>query len=187
MKYDKDVVVNLLIRQKIEFLFFWGHRPSDDGKVSKRCLSQWWKSSFTHDGVTYTSAEQWMMAQKAQLFGDSSTRHKILKTTETAQVKELGRKVIGFDQEQWDASKYSIVRKGNALKFSQHEGLKTFLLATGDKVIVEASPADKIWGIGLTESNPDASDPSKWLGQNLLGFALMEVRDLIRHDLVHTL
>ena len=92
----------------------------------------------------------------------------------------LGRKVRGFDQRVWDRFKYAIVLGGNWCKFSQNRDLREFLLSTGDSVLVEASPYDSIWGIRLSSSSPGAQDPMKWRGQNLLGFALMEVRDELR-------
>lgn len=121
-----------------------------------------------------------MMAAKAELFRDQESREKILNCTDPKQIKALGRKVCGFKQEVWDKFKYSIVLNGNWCKFSQNRVLREFLLFTGDSVLVEASPYDNIWGIRLSISSPEAKDPLKWRGQNLLGFALMEVRDELR-------
>ena len=121
-----------------------------------------------------------MMASKAQLFGDEEIRKEILKCNDPKQIKALGRKVRGFDQAVWDKLKYAIVLNGNWLKFSQNRYLREFLLSTGDNVLVEASPYDNIWGIRLSANSPEAWDPFKWRGQNLLGFALMEVRDELR-------
>lgn len=118
-----------------------------------------------------------MMANKAELFGDMETKDKIMQCSTPKQIKALGRMVKGFDQEIWDKFKHSIVVNGNWRKFSQNRALCDFLLATGDSILVEASPVDKIWGIGLAADNPDAQNPLKWKGQNMLGFALMEVRD----------
>ena len=118
-----------------------------------------------------------MMAGKAELFGDQEIREQILKCSDPKQIKTLGRKVRNFDQVVWDKFKYAIVLNGNWCKFSQNRPLREFLLSTGDSVLVEASPYDNIWGIRLSASSPDAQNPLKWRGQNLLGFALMEVRD----------
>ena len=125
--------------RKREFCLFWGHQPSEDGQLTKSCLSQWWMEDFWSIANTYLCMEQYMMAAKAELFGN-----------------------------------------GNWCKFSQNRDLREFLLSTGDSVLVEASPYDNIWGIRLAASSPEAQDPMKWRGQNLLGFALMEVRDELR-------
>ena len=121
-----------------------------------------------------------MMAGKAELFSDQEIREQILKCSDPKQIKALGRKVRRFDQKVWDKFKYAIVLNGNWCKFSQNRDLREFLLSTGDGVLVEASPYDNIWGIRLAASSPEAQDPMKWRGQNLLGFALMEVRDELR-------
>ena len=121
-----------------------------------------------------------MMAAKAELFDDKEIRKEILACSDPKQIKALGRKVRGFDQKVWDKFKYAIVLLGNWHKFSQNRKLREFLFSTGDSVLVEASPYDAIWGIRLAASSPEAQDPMKWRGQNLLGFALMEVRDELR-------
>ena len=120
-----------------------------------------------------------MMACKAELFKDYFTRDKILKNNNPKEIKALGRKVIGFNQNIWDFYKYNIVLFGNILKFSQNTELKNFLLNTGSDILIEASPYDSIWGIGLCANSTDALDPKKWKGSNLLGFALMETRDFL--------
>ena len=160
-----------------EMLLFYGHRVTK--AVTETCLSQWYPCQFEVDGVTYTSAEQYMMAEKAKLFGDEEIRAEILNTDDPRMCKALGRKVKNFDKAVWDKEKEHIVRKGNTKKFLQNSALRSFLLSTGDKVLVEASPTDRVWGIGLGKNNPDALDPQKWRGQNLLGFALMNVRDFL--------
>jgi ribA/ribD-fused uncharacterized protein len=162
------------------FIFFWGHQPSKDGSITKTCLSQWWKSSFTVEGIEYKTAEHWMMAKKAELFEDKEIFEKIIRTENPSDVKNLGRKVADFDVKKWEENCYEIVKKGNYYKFYQNEILKDFLLKTEEKIIVEASPVDFIWGIGLDENNKDAMLPKNWKGLNLLGFALMEVRDQLR-------
>jgi len=121
-----------------------------------------------------------MMAAKAELFGDGEIRAQILESRDPKQIKALGRKVRNFDQTLWDRAKYSIVLNGNWCKFSQNRALRDFLLSTGDSVLAEASPFDGIWGIRLPAASPEARDPLKWRGENLLGFALMEVRDELR-------
>ena len=159
---------------------FWGHQPAEDGQLTKSCLSQWWVEDFWSIANTYLCMEQYMMAAKAELFGDSEIQEQILKCSDPKQIKALGCKVRGFDQKVWDKFKYAIVLNGNWCKFSQNRDLREFLLSTRDSVLVEASPYDNIWGIRLAASSPEAQDPMKWRGQNLLGFALMEVRDELR-------
>ncbi|OMP76322.1 NADAR family protein [[Flexibacter] sp. ATCC 35208] len=178
MTYDN----NWLIAQKPTptLCFFWGHQPSKDGSITKSCFSQWWYAPFTVNEKTYPTAEHWMMAGKATLFGDTEIEKQILNTPSPASVKALGRKVANFDPAKWDAAKREIVTQGNFHKFSQHPDLKAFLLDTGKEVIVEASPMDRIWGIGMAATNVNAPYPEKWRGQNLLGYALMAVRDLLK-------
>ena len=157
---------------------FWGHTPTRDGSLSKSCFSQWWDGHpFTVEGITCATAEHWMMAEKARLFGDAEVCAEILAASHPNTAKKLGRKVRGFDEARWAAARWDIVVRGNAAKFSQHPALQEFLLNTGDRIIVEASPYDRIWGIGMTATDPDAEQPAKWRGLNLLGFALMAVRE----------
>ncbi len=160
-----------------EILLFYGHKTTDE--ITEMCLSQWYPCEFEAEGTKYTSAEQYMMAEKARLFGDEEIRAQILKTSDPAICKKLGRKVRNFNQEKWNKNRENIARKGNFYKFSQNAKLREFLLSTGDKILVEASPRDRIWGIGMGKSNPDALDPAKWRGRNLLGFAIMSVRKKI--------
>ncbi|MXN92831.1 DUF1768 domain-containing protein [Flavobacterium sp. Sd200] len=177
MKYSKEILTADKTPKK--FLMFWGNQPSKDGSITKSCLSQWWEAAFTADGVEYKSAEHYMMAKKAELFNDTEIMEKIISCKSPAEAKKLGREVKNYDEEQWLKCRFEIVVKGNYYKFSQNQSLKDFLLNTGNRVIVEASPVDAIWGIGLAADNPDCYNPEKWRGDNLLGFALMEVRDLL--------
>ncbi len=165
--------------ERLKYVYFWGHRPSKDGSVTKSIFSQWWEESFVVDGINYASAEHWMMAKKAELF-DSSMIEEIIQASSPALAKKLGRKVKNFDPVIWENQKYDIVKVGNFHKFNQHEKMKKFLLQTQDRILVEASPFDKIWGIGMVQDDPRAAYPQKWDGENLLGFALMEVRDELR-------
>jgi ribA/ribD-fused uncharacterized protein len=165
-------------KEKIEFLFFWGHTVKDE--ITKACFSQWFPFEFEQNGTIYKTAEHFMMAGKAKLFNDQEILEQILAAETPNQAKSLGRKVKNFDPKIWDEHKYEIVRQGNLLKFSQHEKFKEFLLSTEDKILVEASPYDTIWGIGMLETDPRAENPLQWNGENLLGFALMEVRDELR-------
>lgn len=162
------------------FLLFWGHTPARDGSITRSCLSQWWTSDFTVDGVRYCCMEQCMMAGKARLFGDQEVLEKIMASSDPHTIKKLGRQVRGFDQAVWEQYRYALVMRGNVCKFSQDPALKQFLLSTGDQILVEASPYDCIWGVGLAAEDPRIHDPRQWRGQNLLGFALTEVRDILR-------
>ena len=126
--------------RKRELCLFWGHQPSEDGQLTKSCLSQWWMEDFYTMADSYLCMEQYMMAAKAELFGDKEIRDQILKCSDQKQIKALGRKVRGFEQKVWDKFKYAIVLLGNWHKFSQNRELREFLLSTGDSVLVEASP-----------------------------------------------
>lgn len=176
MKYNKEWLLTQT-KKESDFLFFWGHQKQDF--INKSCLSQWYECEFGDLHSTYTSMEQYMMAKKALLFNDVQSFNKILKTNSPKECKMLGRKILNFDEDVWNENKISIVVNGNMLKFSQNKNLRDFLLYTNDKVLVEASPYDKIWGIGMLQSDINSFNPSKWNGLNLLGFCLMEVRDLL--------
>lgn len=165
--------------EKLDFLFFWGHTKNKSDKITKVCFSQWYISDFIIDEILYNCAEKYMMAEKAMLFKDYETLEEILAAENQPEIKALGRKIKNFNEEIWNREKYEIVKRGNLAKFSQGENLKEFLLGTGDKIIVEASPYDSIWGIGMGANDENIEDPTAWKGENLLGFALMEVRDLL--------
>ncbi|WP_422361414.1 NADAR family protein [Reichenbachiella sp.] len=180
MKYSKDKIVALHESgKKLKYLFFWGHERSRNGEVTSSCFSQWYASPFTVDNIVYPTAEHWMMACKARLFEDSESCVKILKAKSPGEAKSIGRRVIGFDQSLWDEQRFDIVVKGGFHKFTQNLSLKKYLINTKSRVLVEASPVDSIWGIGLNSEHEFASIPTKWRGSNLLGFALMKVRDMI--------
>lgn len=174
------LIAHLAEGNAVKYVFFWGHTPPKDGSVDKNCFSQWYESDFDIDGVHFPTAEHYMMAEKARLFGDEPIRQKILACSHPHEAKKLGRAVKNYDDKKWHAQRFEIVVAGNMAKFSQHIALKEFLQGTGDRVLVEASPHDRIWGIGIGQSNPDAQNPAKWPGLNLLGFALMEVRACLR-------
>lgn len=170
-----------LVRQtqrgmSFKYLYFWGHRGRADGVLNQACLSQWWPTTFTVDGCTYASAEHYMMAEKARLFRDDDALAAIMRATSPAAAKKLGRGVRGFSDAVWNEHRYRIVCEGSAAKFGQNDDLRTFLLGTKKRVLVEASPVDRVWGIGLAIDDPRAARPEAWLGPNLLGFALMAAR-----------
>lgn len=179
MKYCLENIIDRFnAKEHMEFLFFWGHTAKDE--ITKSCFSQWFPCQFEEDGIVYKTAEHYMMASKAKLFNDFEVLENILKANSPNQAKSLGRKVKNFDSQIWDEHKYEVVKQANVLKFSQNQEFKEFLLSTNDKIIVEASPYDKIWGIGMLESDENIKNPNFWMGENLLGFALMDVRDSLR-------
>ncbi|MEV5338068.1 NADAR family protein [Streptomyces sp. NPDC052676] len=165
---------------RVKYVHFWGHRPRPDGRTGASCLSQWWPSPFTVDGVEYATAEHWMMAAKARLFGDTEAERRVLAAAHPAEAKKAGRLVRGFDEGVWERERFGIVVEGSVRKFAAHEDLRGFLLNTGERVLVEASPVDRVWGIGLAADDEAAADPERWRGLNLLGFALMEARGRLR-------
>ena len=164
---------------KIKLLLFWGHQPERDGNAGRGCLSQWWPAEFTAAGHTFATAEHYMMWRKALLFGDHEIAAKVLTAKHPGQAKALGRQVRGFDPGVWEAHQFEVVVAGNVAKFGRHDDLRTYLLSTGERVLVEASPIDPIWGIGLAAEDPRALDPRRWRGRNLLGFALMAARAVL--------
>jgi len=153
-----------------QFVFFWGGP-----------FSQWAKYRIEIKGKTYVTCEQYMMAEKARLFGDSDAEAKIMAAQNPREQKAIGRKVRNFEEARWKAACEEIVYQANLAKFSQHEELKNILLATGDKTIAEASPEDAIWGIGMAEDHPNVTEMSLW-GQNLLGKAIARVRERLRNS-----
>ena len=163
--------------EPFDYLHFWGHRERADGAVSASCFSQWFPARFEVDGIVYPSAEHFMMAEKAYLFDDRAALAKILAAATPDAAKRLGRGVAGYDDARWADHRFDAVVRGNAAKFGQNGKLRRFLRDTAPRVLVEASPVDAIWGIGLAAKDPRAADPAQWQGLNLLGFALMAVRD----------
>ncbi|WP_435877683.1 NADAR family protein [Streptosporangium saharense] len=170
---------------RLRYLFFWGHRPPRGGGVGAGCLSQWWEAPFPAENDfgggehVFLSAEHHMMAHKAWLFGDDGTASAVLTAPHPGEAKRLGRAVRGFDEAVWREHRHAIVVRGNTAKFGANPELGDFLLGTRERVLVEASPVDRIWGIGLAADDERAASPSTWQGLNLLGFALMDVRDLL--------
>lgn len=179
--YDLDSLrQQLAAGQSVKYLFFWGHTATKGASaVGKECLSQWYPAAFAVDGTSYATAEHWMMAEKARLFGDERNRQAIIGATHPDQAKKYGRLVQNFDADEWETARFGIVVRGNLAKFSQHPALRAFLLGTQEQVLVEASPVDAIWGIGLAQNDVRSLNPTAWRGLNLLGFALMEVRALL--------
>ncbi|OEJ14025.1 hypothetical protein BFL38_04620 [Brachyspira hampsonii] len=164
---------------KIDFLFFYGH-TNDKKEINKSSLSQWYIKDFIENDLTFNCMEKYMMYNKALLFDDKNIADEILNNNQPKAIKELGRKVKNFNDEVWDKMKYKIVFTGNYYKFSQNTDLRNFLLSTKNKVLVEASPYDKVWGIKMKYDDENIENPFFWKGENLLGFALMQVRDEIK-------
>jgi len=150
------------------FTFFWREQSP---------FSQWHRSRFVVEGVEYCCMEQYMMAGKARLFGDAQVLASILQATAPKTHKALGRKVRGFSDAVWERERERIVYEGNRAKFTQNAELLAALLATRGTQLVEASPTDRIWGVGLAAEDARIDDPSKWRGQNLLGKVLTRLRD----------
>lgn len=178
--YSKAQIENLYdAGASLEFVFFWGPGEAD---LPKACFNQWHPATFKHNNFTFANAEQAMMAEKAFLFKDFGTLSEILECVSPRAVKALGRLVKGYVDWQWAAERLQAVININYEKFSQNEEMREILLATGNKILVEASPVDKIWGIGMAENNANCINPHLWLGENLLGEALMVVREQLRFE-----
>lgn len=158
-----------------KFVFFWklGHKNEE--------FSNWYPCDFTIEGIEYFCVEQYMMAKKAMLFGDITVYQEIMKSLDPGECKNLGKLVKGFDPIVWDKCKYEIVYNANYAKFHQNDELMKKLIATGSAVMAEASPLDKIWGIGMSAYDPKAKHPDMWNGENLLGSILMEIRDQVKN------
>ena len=157
---------------KDNYLLFWnGH------------FSNWFPATFIVESMTFNCAEQYMMYMKAKTFNDQETMSKVMATSNPKEQKKLGRGLKNFNPVAWDKVKYSIVYDGCLAKYSQDTDLKKDILDTKDLILVEASPYDKIWGIGMAEDHPDATDPNKWQGENLLGKVLMEVRETLNAEI----
>ncbi len=154
-----------------ESVFFWGGE-----------CSQWYSSWFEIDGEKFSCAEQYMMYKKALLFGDEEMANAIMRTQNPREQKSLGRGVRGFDKEKWEAECREYVYEANYAKFTQNEDLLEAIVAYGDREIVEASPEDPIWGIGLIYSDPRCDDKATWQGTNWLGEAIMRVRETLKKE-----
>ena len=155
--------------EKEEFELFW-HGP----------FSQWHPCTFKVNGVEYCSAEQYMMAQKALLFGDTAVHADIMAEQDPKQIKKYGRLVSNFNKELWDKHRFTIVLGASIAKFTQNPDLKKILMDTELKTLVEASPLDNIWGIKLAADDYRATDRTKWKGINLLGQVLTMTREYIK-------
>ena len=152
------------------------HNPDEENGY----LSNWYPSPFTLDGVAFSSMEQYMMYRKAVCFGDDKVAAQILVTEDVAEIKTLGRLVSGYDESLWNGVRQIVVYERLLAKFSQNSELGKQLKETGNTVLAECAVKDRIWGIGLSMHDSDRLDRAKWQGQNLLGYALMMVREKLR-------
>ena len=151
------------------------HNPDEENGY----LSNWYLSDFTVDEIKFTSMEQYMMYQKAKCFNDNDIAAQILETNDVAQIKALGRLVHNYNDHHWNGVRQVVIYEGLIAKFSQNEELLDKLISTGNALLAECAVKDRIWGIGLSMTDPDRFDRTKWNGTNLLGYALMMVRDKI--------
>lgn len=180
MRYSREWLIDQIDQGKtFDYLLFYGHKAATDSSITAACLSQWFPADFEIDGINYPTTEHFMMAEKTRLFNDQDMLKNILECKTPKEAKALGRKVQNFETAAWQKHCTDIVVKANLAKFSDNPGFADWLVATTPKVLVEASMWDRIWGIGMVASAPGAQDPKRWKGRNLLGFALMEVRDLL--------
>lgn len=164
----------------LKYIFFWGHTNKYNEEIGEFCFSQWFECPFNVDNITYRTAEHWMMSHKALLFGDKNNFDKIINCEKPRKAKELGRQVLGYEEQTWNENKFKIVILGNIHKFNQHPKFAEYLLKTDGRILVEASPVDTIWGIGLSQDSKDIENIYAWRGLNLLGFALMAARDFLK-------
>lgn len=152
------------------------HNPDEENGY----LSNWYLSEFKIDSIKLSSMEQYMMYKKAIVFDDTEIAKEILETTDVSRIKALGRQVSNYNDTHWNGVRQIIIYKGLLEKFSQNEDLKKRLLNTGNDILAECAVQDKIWGIGLSMKDVNRWDMEKWRGENLLGFALMMVREELR-------
>ena len=153
------------MRETKTHIYFWG-----------TWFSQWAKGVFEVDGVKYNCAEQYMMAEKARTFGDQDALVRIMEAKDPDAQKFIGRRVKNYEDQIWKEKRYQVVKKANLAKFSQIPAAKKFMKKSGNKIIVEGSPYDKIWGVGLHYKDDKILNEKNWRGENLLGKVLMEVR-----------
>jgi hypothetical protein len=152
-----------------QLVIFWDGWPS-----------QWHPSPFEIDGVQYNCCEQYMMAEKARVFGDEEAEGLVMEVDNPRLQKAIGRRVADFDAKQWDSVCRGIVYQGNLAKFEQNPDLRNELMQTAERIIVEASPFDQIWGVGLAPDDPRVLDQDAWRGMNWLGIAVMQVREELK-------
>lgn len=176
MNKEQELMQNALNQEKdnnFQGFAFFGHVGNGIGPW---VLSQWYPANFEFGGYTFTNAEMAMMSAKAIIFKDEAALEKILVSSSPKEAKSLGRSVKNYDEKIWQERRYSVVLQNTIAKFEQNPELKDFLLTTGDRTLIEASPYDGIWGVKLPPTHVNVFKPSKWKGLNLLGFALTEAK-----------
>ena len=151
------------------------HNPDEENGY----LSNWYIREFEVDGIKFSSMEQYMMYKKAICFSDNKIAQQILQTADVSEIKALGRKVLNYNDCVWNGKRQIVVYEGLCAKFLQNYDLRANLKGTGTAVLAECAVKDRIWGIGLSMNDPDRFEMEKWRGENLLGFALMEVRNKV--------
>lgn len=154
-----------------DFVFFW--KPDQPNGY----LGNWFNAPFHANGIHFYTSEHYMMYHKALLMGDQEIANAIIQNPDPSTAKKLGSRVKPWNEEIWIRERCRIMYEACYAKFSAHLGLRNLLIATGDAVIAEASPLDKIWGIGIGVTNKDSANPQQWKGLNLLGKVLMKVRE----------
>jgi ribA/ribD-fused uncharacterized protein len=178
----EDLRIRIRGGQSFTYVPFYGH-TAEEGLITNAVYSQFYPAEFSVAGERFRWAEQWMMAGKARLFGDAEALSAILAADEPLDCKRIGRTVRGYDDKRWNAARFDLVVEGNIAKFGQNARLRDHLLGSGDAILVEAAPRDQVWGIGYGRDNPAVHDPLRWRGRNLLGFALVKVRAVLRGEI----
>lgn len=173
--HNKEIIMQYGLGNE-EIICF--HNPDE----SNGYLSNWYVSQFYLDGISYTSAEKYMMYQKAVLFGDMATVVKIRNTNDVGEIKAYGRRILPYDDKKWSEQRYQVVHKGVLEKFRQNEQLAEQLLKTEDAILAECAVKDLIWGIGISMKDERRMNISEWKGLNLLGDILMQVRMELQNE-----
>lgn len=166
----------LRIKDQTDQEFICFHKPEEENGY----LSNWYQSRFSFRGTDFSSVEQYMMFRKAIMFGDDSARNRILSTDDVAEIKQLGRSVRNYNDKLWGGQRQLIVYQGLLAKFAQNDELRLRLLNTGSAVLTECAVTDKIWGIGLSMDDDRRFLIDQWQGSNMLGFSLMQVRNVLQ-------
>lgn len=151
------------------------HNPDEENAY----LSNWYLSAFEVDGMRFSSMEQYMMYQKAMTFHDETVADKIMRESDFAKIKQYGREVSSYDDVVWNGIRQIVVYRGLLAKFSQNEELKQKLKKTGDAILAECAVNDRVWATGISMKDERRFEMDKWKGENLLGFALMQVRQVL--------
>lgn len=160
------------------YVFFYGHT---EGRPFA-CFSNFYPSKFTADGKNFNCSEQYFMKKKQEMFDPTNVQlaNAIMAETSPAKIKAFGRQVKNYDETKWNQERYRVMKEALMYKFGQNQNMKQILMSTGNKILCECTNLDKIWASGLHITDPDRFDETKWKGQNLLGKALMEVRNELK-------